>query len=101
MKHKLLDFNRKGIVLAVFALAVLPAVFPGVCTAQGTSLFYPWWGPDELTYFTLPVGGWNDTTSLVRASTRGRFPPLLQPSQAGGVGCRKNSQIERSDNGEL
>jgi len=59
MKHKLLDFNRKGIVLAVFALAVLPAVFPGVCTAQGTSLFYPWWGPDELTYFTLPVGGWN------------------------------------------
>jgi hypothetical protein len=59
MKHKLIDFNRKGIILAVFVLAVLPAVLPGVCAAQGTNLFYPWWGPDELNYFTLPVGGWN------------------------------------------
>jgi len=58
MKHRHLKFN-KGIALAVFALAVLPAVFPGVCAAQGSSLICPWWGPEEFTYFTLPIGGWN------------------------------------------
>jgi hypothetical protein len=58
MRHRLLKFNKR-IVLVVFALAVLPAVFPGVCAAQGSSLIWPWWGPDEFTYFTLPIGGWN------------------------------------------
>jgi hypothetical protein len=58
MRHRLLKFNKR-IVLAVFALAVLPAIFPGVCAAQGSSLIWPWWGPDEFTYFTLPIGGWN------------------------------------------
>lgn len=58
MRHRLLKFNKR-IVLAVFALAVLPAVFPGVCAAQVSSQIYPWWGPDEFTYFTLPIGGWN------------------------------------------
>jgi long-subunit fatty acid transport protein len=59
MKHQLHSFNSRKIALAVFALAVLPAVFPGGCAAQGSSLIYPWWGPDESSYFTLPVGGWN------------------------------------------
>ena len=59
MKHKLLDFNRKRTVLAVLALAVLPAVFPGIVAAQKSSQIYPWWGPDEFTYLTLPIGGWN------------------------------------------
>ena len=58
MRHRLLKFNKR-IVLVVFTLAVLPVLFPGVCTAQGSSLIWPWWGPDEFTYFTLPVGGWN------------------------------------------
>ena len=58
MRHRLLKFNRK-IILIVFALAVHAAVFPGFCAAQGSSQIYPWWGPDEFTYFTLPIGGWN------------------------------------------
>ena len=58
MRHRLLKFNKR-IVLVVFALAVLPTVFPGVCAAQGSGLIWPWWGPDEFTYFTLPIGGWN------------------------------------------
>jgi hypothetical protein len=60
MKHKLLNISRKRIGLAVSALAVLITAFPGVCAAQGSSLIYPWWGPpDEFSFFTLPVGGWN------------------------------------------
>jgi len=54
MRKKLFMFN-KGIVLAVFALAV----FPGIAAAQKSNQIYPWWGPDEISYFTLPVGGWN------------------------------------------
>jgi hypothetical protein len=60
MKHKLLHSNNKGIVCAALASAVFAlAVFPRIGAAQVSSLIYPWWGPDELTYFTLPVGGWN------------------------------------------
>jgi len=58
MRNRLLMFKRKTILI-VFALGVHAVVFPGVCAAQGSSLIWPWWGPDEFTYFTLPIGGWN------------------------------------------
>jgi hypothetical protein len=58
VKHRLLNFNKR-IALAAFALAVLSVVFPAVCAAQVSSLIYPWWGPEEFNYFTLPIGGWN------------------------------------------
>jgi hypothetical protein len=54
MKHKFPNLNM-GIVLAAIGIAVLP----GVCAAQVSDLLYPWWGPEESIYFTLPVGGWN------------------------------------------
>jgi len=58
MRHRLIKFNKK-IVSVVFVLAVLPAVFPRIAAAQKSSQICPWWGPDEFTYFTLPIGGWN------------------------------------------
>ena len=54
MRHRFPKLNT-GIALAAIVMAVLP----GVCAAQGSSLIYPWWGPEEFDLFTLPVGGWN------------------------------------------
>ncbi len=54
MRHRFPKL-KMGIALAAVAMAV----FPGVCAAQVSDLIFPWWGPEELGFLTLPVGGWN------------------------------------------